>query len=822
MGRVVEEAQQTPLSSPGGYVFTSTYDLAGDLSSLIYPSGRKVTYQYNNAMQPTQVRYDSFGGTSVGYNYLSSASYAPMGAPTSTTLGSGLVESTAYNSRLQPSSQQLATGALTWLNRSYGYGSSGYDNGNVANITDSLQSNRTQAFVYDNLNRITQASTTGTSGAGCFGETYNIDAYGNLYGMGGLSGYSCVQDNLSITIGSNNGISTSGFSYDASGDLLGDGYNSYTFDAENRISTYNSGTTYFYDALGERGEKLIGSDSTEYMFFKGQSVAERKANGDWSDYVYAGSRLLARADDYEDRIHVTGNNGSAGLGTGFTFGTLSGVTGYVIQTGDKFFLRQYQSGAARGGIAIRFTDSTYTNWITTDQDGYALNDDATTSSWHYRAVDLSSCCVGKTIDIVFLVNDVNSGSGLWDIYYNDVAIVSADGTVHPIYNRQTSIALSSWGSSGVSGVAYEVNHCCDGSAPPDTTTMYYHGDQLGSARLMTGYDGYPVWSATYAPYGMELSAEATVNHYKFTGQERDAESTNDYFHARYFSSMDGRFLTPDPAGNLVADPADPQSWNQYAYVRNNPTNMIDPTGLDGISDCGPVCWIISGIFDLFGLFGGGGHATLPPRKTLPKLSGPDPFSGSSIGDSNGMDIGDPTAGEVDGIPAGMQLPGLGSIGPLGGCTYGAGNCGGIIYGLTAAQQAAAARQRILDYLHWLLSRPWMLSWIFPVLGEPGAAGVGPAGSVVYNPQTHTVCASIGIGASVGDNVSIGPLTQVHTNPGYKTDGIFRGGSLSGGLNTPIGPGVQGTINSAGRAGGWDVGVPGASASSTTGSCVSLN
>jgi hypothetical protein len=97
----------------------------------------------------------------------------------------------------------------------------------------------------------------------------------------------------------------------------------------------------------------------------------------------------------------------------------------------------------------------------------------------------------------------------------------------------------------------------------------------------------------------------------------------------------------------------------------------------------------------------------------------------------------------------------------------------MIYGLTAAQQAAAARQRILDYLHWLLGRPWMLSWIFPVLGEPGAAGVGPAGSFVYNPQTHTVCASIGIGASVGDNVSIGPATKVHTNPGYKTDDIFR-------------------------------------------------
>jgi RHS repeat-associated protein len=68
-----------------------------------------------------------------------------------------------------------------------------------------------------------------------------------------------------------------------------------------------------------------------------------------------------------------------------------------------------------------------------------------------------------------------------------------------------------------------------------------------------------------------------------TGKERDSESGNDYFGARYFGSNIGRFLSPDPAGPWVADVSDPQSWNFYVYGRNNPLINIDPTGLDCIS-----------------------------------------------------------------------------------------------------------------------------------------------------------------------------------------------------------------------------------------------
>jgi RHS repeat-associated protein len=64
-----------------------------------------------------------------------------------------------------------------------------------------------------------------------------------------------------------------------------------------------------------------------------------------------------------------------------------------------------------------------------------------------------------------------------------------------------------------------------------------------------------------------------------TGKERDAESGNDYFGKRYYASSMGRFLSPDPVGDWAASPGDPQSWNQYAYVDNNPLTMVDPAAV---------------------------------------------------------------------------------------------------------------------------------------------------------------------------------------------------------------------------------------------------
>jgi len=81
---------------------------------------------------------------------------------------------------------------------------------------------------------------------------------------------------------------------------------------------------------------------------------------------------------------------------------------------------------------------------------------------------------------------------------------------------------------------------------------------------------------------------------QFTGKERDNETGLDYFGARYYSSTQGRFTSADPM-NIIFEKdkgknasertqilnnflSNPQNWNQYAYVRNNPLAYRDPNG----------------------------------------------------------------------------------------------------------------------------------------------------------------------------------------------------------------------------------------------------
>ena len=69
-----------------------------------------------------------------------------------------------------------------------------------------------------------------------------------------------------------------------------------------------------------------------------------------------------------------------------------------------------------------------------------------------------------------------------------------------------------------------------------------------------------------------------MNYPFLTSYERDSETGLDYFLARYLSSTQGRFISPDP---LLASgiPGTPQSWNRYTYCINNPLLFVDPDGL---------------------------------------------------------------------------------------------------------------------------------------------------------------------------------------------------------------------------------------------------
>src|SRR6266853_2313754 len=115
--------------------------------------------------------------------------------------------------------------------------------------------------------------------------------------------------------------------------------------------------------------------------------------------------------------------------------------------------------------------------------------------------------------------------------------------------------------------------------------FYYFSDHLKTASVITDSAGVIKAESDYYPWGGELQfVNNDSNDYKFTGKKRDTETGLDYFGARYYSNGLGRFMSPDwsavPVPVPYADLSDPQSLNQYSYVRNIPTVKVDPDGHD--------------------------------------------------------------------------------------------------------------------------------------------------------------------------------------------------------------------------------------------------
>ena len=114
---------------------------------------------------------------------------------------------------------------------------------------------------------------------------------------------------------------------------------------------------------------------------------------------------------------------------------------------------------------------------------------------------------------------------------------------------------------------------------------YYAEDFLGSSRVMTTATGTVCYDADFYPYGGERDVTNTCpQNYKFTGKERDAETNNDDFGARYYSSQFGRWISPDwsaiPAPVPYANLTNPQTLNLYAMVGDNPETFADLDGHD--------------------------------------------------------------------------------------------------------------------------------------------------------------------------------------------------------------------------------------------------
>jgi RHS repeat-associated protein len=107
---------------------------------------------------------------------------------------------------------------------------------------------------------------------------------------------------------------------------------------------------------------------------------------------------------------------------------------------------------------------------------------------------------------------------------------------------------------------------------------YYHQDHLGSSTVMSGPAGQQLEINAFYPFGRTQTASPQANFKvsnQFTGQVKDEETGLYYYGARYFDPELGRFIQAD---TIIPDFDNPQSYNRYAYVLNNPLRYTDPTG----------------------------------------------------------------------------------------------------------------------------------------------------------------------------------------------------------------------------------------------------
>ncbi|MBF0526369.1 MAG: RHS repeat protein [Deltaproteobacteria bacterium] len=193
------------------------YDAAGHLTGLTYPSGRSLAFSYDIAGRVSGI---TVGGTQL----INSIAYHPFGPATGWSRGSG---ATTYSRTFD-------------------------QDGRVSGITFSgTGGNQTISLTYDLAGRITGITdsngvrpsiTTGTS-------SYSISSASNR-------------------LQSRTGPSAQTYTYDAAGNLTGDGTFTYGYDARGRLVQITTGgvtTSYAINGLGQRVRKL-GTTTTIFVY----------------------------------------------------------------------------------------------------------------------------------------------------------------------------------------------------------------------------------------------------------------------------------------------------------------------------------------------------------------------------------------------------------------------------------------------------------------------------------------------------------------------------------------------------------------------------
>lgn len=549
LGHVARKQQRA-----GNRVFDlqTIYDTSGHLGRIIYPSGRIVDYAYNSNGQAAQITVN-------GNVMVNNITYHPNGAIKSWVWGNGQSYQRGLDAEGRTASYQLGdqlqvvtyddANRITQLHRA------------LLTTPNTAITNTISTYNYDNLDRLTGNVTASTS------QSYQYDLSGNRTALI-ISGnsYPYSIDANSNRLNNEAGPSPTAYTYDAAGNPVTKGLDTYTYYNSGRLKQVSRGSpataiyALKYNGLGQFVHKT--TNNTFYLYDE-----QRHLMGEYNstgaaiqETVYLGNTpVLTFSTSNQERIADNTSTATAAkavvTGVWTTATTLKGFYGSNYH--------QYPATAATtDNVTYTITPTAtqsfkvYARWV------------AQSTNANHATYTIQSNIAGST-PITVAVDQTQDG-GTW----NYLTTLNLNKT-NPL-----TVTLSGQGNGTV--IADAIRIVPNVTTQTQNTTFFIYTDHLDTPREIRSYANQTRW--TWYPEQAEAFGANPPNddpqglgtftyNLRFPGQLYDAATQLSYNYYRDYNPRTGRYITSDPIGLEGG-------INTYGYVDGNPLWYVDPEGLD--------------------------------------------------------------------------------------------------------------------------------------------------------------------------------------------------------------------------------------------------